>query len=278
MLRWTHWHNEPLLIGGILLVVWLYAVLVGPLRRWIDPEVKFPKREAWWFGAAILSFYLAVGSPLDAAGENFLFSAHMLQHNILMYLTPLFTIWALPEWLVDGILDRSRTLRVLARFFVHPVVAGFLFTAVFNGWHAPALYELALRHKDVHTLEHLTMFVTSVLMCWPIIGRSVLLPRLHPGLQMLYLFLLMVVQIPLFAILTFAPDVFYTTYEYAPRLFAALDPLEDQRLGGLIMKVANMVFSLSFIAYAFILWQRESEDNLTPTRVRIATTTRHHIA
>jgi len=222
-----------------------------------------------WFVIAVLSFYFAVGSPLDAAGENFLFSAHMVQHNILMYLTPLFTIWALPEWLVDGILDRSRTLRVLGRFFVHPVVAGFIFTVVFNGWHAPELYELALRHKDVHMLEHLMMYGTSVLMCWPVLGRSMYLPRLHPGMQMIYLFLLMVAQIPLFAILTFAPDVLYTTYEYAPRL-VDLGPLEDQRLGGLVMKVANMVFSLSFIAYAFIVWQRQSEDDLTPARVRIA--------
>lgn len=270
MLRWTHWHNEPLLLGGILAVVWAYAVLVGPLRRWLDPEVQFPRKQVWFFGAAVVSFYLAVGSPLDAAGENFLFSAHMVQHNILMYGTALLTIWALPEWLVDAVLGRSRTLRVLARFFTHPMVAGFLFTLIFNGWHAPVLYESALRHRDIHTLEHLTMYGSSVLMCWPLIGKSTYLPRLHPGLQMLYLFLLMVVQIPLFAILTFAPEVLYTTYEYAPRLLPFLDPLEDQRMGGLIMKVANMVFSLSFIAYAFHRWQIESEANLTPAQVRIA--------
>ena len=36
----------------------------------------------WWL---LMVFYLAVGSPLDQIGERFLFSAHMLQHQLLVY-------------------------------------------------------------------------------------------------------------------------------------------------------------------------------------------------
>ena len=29
MIDWTHWHNEPFLIGGLIFLGWLYAVQIG---------------------------------------------------------------------------------------------------------------------------------------------------------------------------------------------------------------------------------------------------------
>lgn len=258
MLSIWHWHTEPLLLGGVLVVIWAYGMLVGPLRGWIDPEALFPKKAVAWFVAGVTSFYLAVGSPLDAAGENFLFSAHMVQHNLLMYVSAVFTIFALPGWFVDGLLDKAPRVTAALRPLVHPLVAGFLFTFVFCGWHAPALYEWALRDRGVHTLEHLTMYGASVLMLWPVLSPSRLLPPANWGVHVLYLFVLMVAQIPLFGILTFAEYPLYPTYEYAPRLFAGLDPLQDQVLGGLLMKVANMLISLVLIGRAFVIWNNQA--------------------
>ena len=81
MIDWSHWHNEPYLIGGLVLSGWLWAVLAGPLRRRFAPTgTPFPRAQAWAFYSALVVFYLAVGSPLDQIGERFLFSAHMLQH------------------------------------------------------------------------------------------------------------------------------------------------------------------------------------------------------
>jgi putative membrane protein len=257
MVRFTHWHTEPALLGGILLCVWLYALLVGPLRRWIAPERGFPTGESLWFACGVISFYGAVGSPLDAMGESFLFSAHMLQHNILQYITALCALRALPTWLVDALLVRCPRVRAAAAVLVHPVTAGFVFTTVFVGWHFPVLYEAALHDKVIHMVEHLTMFLSSMLMLWAIRSPSRILPPIAWGSQMLYIFLLMVAQIPLFAILTFSPEVLYPTYELAPRI-TALDPLSDQVLGGLIMKVANMVLSLFLMGRAFVQWSREA--------------------
>lgn len=258
MIEWVHWHTEPALLIGILAVVWGYLVLAGPYRQAVDPAAPYPKRELGWFIAGVVSFYIAVGSPIDAAGENFLFSAHMLQHNILMYITAVLTILALPAWLVDGLLGRSRVLLRLFRFLLHPVVAGISFTFVFCVWHFPALYEAALHDKVLHMVEHLTMWITSVQMLWPVLSRSALIPRINWGMQILYIFLLMVAQIPLFGILTFSPEVLYPTYELAPRI-TFLDPMSDQVLGGLLMKIANMVLSLVLLGRAFYYWNAEQE-------------------
>ncbi len=259
MISIWHWHTEPALIGGILAVVWIYGMLVGPLRPWVDPLAAFPRKEVVYFAFGILSFYIAVGSPLDAIGENFLFSAHMLQHNILMYVTPILTFLALPGWLIDGLLSKSKHALAVARVVFNPVFAGASFTLVFSGWHFPFLYEWALQDRLVHAIEHLTMYGVSMMMLWAIRSRSRLVPALPWGVQILYIFLLMVAQIPLFGILTFAEDVLYPTYELAPRLIQGLDPLQDQVLGGLIMKISNMILSIYLMGRAFYYWNQAQE-------------------
>lgn len=195
-------------------------------------------------------------------GENFLFSAHMVQHMLLMYAAALLTVLAIPEWLIDGLMARSRTLDRSLRFLLRPLVAGFAFTFVFCVWHFPTLYEAALHNKVLHMLEHLTMYGASVLMLWVLLGNSQRAPAAGYGIQILYIFVLMVAQIPLFAILTFSTEVLYPTYELAPRVFD-LEPLPDQVLGGLIMKVSNMLLSLGFIGRAFYRWGQESENPRT---------------
>jgi len=97
-----------------------------------------------------------------------------------------------------------------------------------------------------------------VQMFWPLLNRASRTPRMTWGLQIIYIFLLMVAQIPLFGILTFSTEVLYPTYDLAPRI-SFLDPMSDQVLGGLLMKVANMIVSLWLIGRAFFLWNREQE-------------------
>lgn len=254
MIEWTHWHNEPLLIGSILAVAWAYSLLVGPYRGAQQP---FPRREAIYFAFGILSFYLAVGSPLDALGENFLFSAHMVQHNILMYVCPPLFLLGLPSWLVDGAFLHHRWLKQITKFLVHPIIAGASFTLVFSLWHIPFLYEWALHDKTMHIIEHLTMLFVSLQIWWCILGPSKKVPALGYGGQIIFVFLLMVGQTPLFAFLTFSSDVFYQTYAYAPRVID-LSPLQDQVLGGVAMKLANMFVSLGIMSVAFYKWAQES--------------------
>ena len=74
MIDWRHWHNEPYLVGGLVLIGWLWAVCAGPLRSRLAPGVPFPRGQAWRFYGSLLIFYLAVGSPLDQIGDTARFS------------------------------------------------------------------------------------------------------------------------------------------------------------------------------------------------------------
>lgn len=258
MISFYHWHTEPLLIGSLLFVTWVYFVLIGPFRARVYPRIPYPKGHASWFVLTITTLYLTVGSPLDALGENFLFWAHMVQHNLLMYVAPVFLLLSLPPWLVDHVLRKSRWLERMAAVLVHPVTAGASLTLAFSIWHVPYLYELALHHKGYHALEHWTMFFPSVLVWWNILGPSRILPPLPYGVQLIFIFLLMVAQLPVFGVLTFSGDVLYPTYEFAPRVMD-LSPLEDQVLGGVVMKVTNMIVSVILLITAFARWSASQQ-------------------
>lgn len=85
MIDWRHWHNEPWLVGGLVVLRWLWAIAAGPLRSRLAPGAPYPRAQSIRFYLGLFSFYIAVGSPLDQVAERFLFSAHMLQHQILIF-------------------------------------------------------------------------------------------------------------------------------------------------------------------------------------------------
>lgn len=259
MIDWTHWHNEPYLVGGLVLAGWLWALLAGPLRSRLAPGTSFPSRHAARFYSALVVFYLAVGSPLDQIGERFLFSAHMLQHQLLVYPAAILCLLGLPGWMFDPLLaapGRRRWMRVLT----HPVTCALTYTLVISLWHMPSLYDLALRTKSVHVLEHLTFFGAALLYWWPMLSPSQVLPPLRPALQILFFLIVVIAMTPVFAYITFSQDVLYPTYEFAPRIIPGFTAAEDQLLAGASMKLVGMAVALGAVAISFYRWYAASQE------------------
>jgi len=258
MIDWTHWHNEPILIGGLIFLGWLYAILTGPWRdRLAPPGTPYPRRQAICFYSGLLCFYLAVGSPLDQIAERFLLSAHMLQHQIIMYPAAILFLFGLPDWLlkpVTGWPPLQPTLRVL----LHPVSCGIIATVVLTVWHLPFLYDWALQDRLVHIAEHFMLFGSGLFFWWPLYSPSRDFPAVSYASQMLYLPAVAIGMTPVFAYITFSSDVLYPTYEYAPRI-TSMSAAGDQLLAGSMMKLGGMAVMMTAFAISFYHWYRESE-------------------
>jgi putative membrane protein len=258
MIDWRHWHNEPWLIGGLVFLGWIWAILAGPWRSRLAPGEPFPRAHAVRFYLSLLTFYLAVGSPLDQIAERFLFSAHMLQHQLLTYPAAILFLLGIPHWMIDPVLGRPALRRPL-RFLTAPLICALIYSLVIGLWHAPTLYDLALRNKAVHVLEHVMFFAAAILYWWPLLSPSKVLPRRNYGVQMLYLLGVVIAMTPVFAYITFSHDILYPTYEFAPRLIPSFSAADDQLLAGSMMKLIGVLVSLIALMVAFYRWYEEKK-------------------
>jgi len=153
---------------------------------------------------------------------------------------------------------RPRIVAALFRFFAHPLIAFVLFNIALIVWHIPSIYDAALANNLIHALEHLSLLACAILLWWPIFSPLPEMPRLAPPLQLLYLFLLGVVQTPLFAMITFSDRVLYQSYVDAPPIWG-LSPLADQILGGVLMKVGGMGVFFGLTVFIFFKWFNREE-------------------
>lgn len=259
------WQFDPVLLGSLLSMAVAYALAVGPLRSRLAPGAPFPTRKALIFGAALVLTYLTEGSPLHDLSERYLFSAHMVQHLLMMYLCAPLLIWGTPDWVFRPLL-LNRIVYPVAKVVTRPVVAGLTFTLFLSLWHFPAIYDAGLRNSTVHHTQHVLFLLVAFISWWPIMSPLKELPRLGYGLQILYLFVTStVLQLPLFGIITFSGQAFYSTYEFAPRI-VNLSPVDDQVLAGVIMKLLGMAIYAVPLIVIFFKWYNESQ----PPRRRAA--------
>ena len=258
---WTHWHSHPDALIGLALLQGAYFIGVGPLRERYDLASRTEPRQVATFTLGVLVIFLSLLSPLHVLSDRYLFSAHMLQHVLLTLVAPPLLIIGTPHWLISPLL-RPNAVFKLARLATHPVVAFALFNITFALWHFPALYNVSVTNHAVHIVEHLLFMATAVLMWWPIASTMPELPRLSYPLQMMYLFLLSIAQLIVFAPVTFSTEPLYQWYVDAPQVWS-LSPVADQQIGAIIMKIGGGLIFITLTIVAFFRWYGREEERTT---------------
>jgi putative membrane protein len=249
-------HPSVLLGTGILGALYVWGIGALRRRRQLGPPV-----ERWRiasFFAGLLVILLSLNGPMHDLSDYYLFSAHMLQHLLLTLLLPPLLIAGTPGWLLSPLLRHPAVLKV-ARILTQPVVAATLYSLTIAVWHLAPYYDLMMRSHDVHIVTHLMFMVTATIMWWPVMSPVPELPRLAPGLGMLYLFLVGIPMQLVAALITLSRDVLYPWYTAAPRTFG-LSPIDDQVLGGLLMWVPGNLWMFLAIGVLFFQWAKESGE------------------
>ena len=123
--------------------------------------------------------------------------------------------------------------------------------------------------SDTLSLQERGSLVAAVLMWWPMPSPLPELPRLsYPG-QMLYSFVMTLPMTVISVFIVYADHVLYPAYASSPRLWG-LSPLEDQRLGGLIMWIPGGLFFYLLTSLIFFRWVTIARDDQVGAQVREA--------
>jgi cytochrome c oxidase assembly factor CtaG len=261
---WKAWSLDPLVLAGAVIAIALF------LHGWRRLHRRRPAVAPWTriplFVAGVAVVVIGLVSPLDAIAEEYLQSAHMLQHVLVADLGIALALLAvrgplsfffLPRDLLAP-LARQDWLRSALSFLLRPVVAVSLWLAVLVAWHIPALYEAALEQPVVHRLEHLS-FVVAGLLVWTLIidpsghrrlsvnGRIGLAVGLFWAGQLLaYVFV-------------FSFEPYYDVYVDQPERLFGLSPLTDQKLAGVVM-MTEQALTLGLALVLLVRHARRQRD------------------
>jgi cytochrome c oxidase assembly factor CtaG len=252
------WSAEPAVIVGAVLALVLYAQGFVRLRR----RGRVDHAPAWRaiaFVAGVALLVLALVSPLDVIGEEYLLSAHMLQH-VLIADAAVALIWLglsgpllfffLPRPALSQV-ARARPVRSTLSFLVRPAVALSIWCLVIAVWHIPAVYDATLGNRALHDLEHV-LFVLAGLLVWYQLLDVARHGQLGRAGRLAYALGMFVAGQILALVLIFSFEPLYPAYAEQPERLLGLSPLTDQRLAGLVMMVEQTV-TLGTLA-AFLLF------------------------
>ena len=257
------WHLDTLVVELLLLTG--YLLLVWPLRRRYKWAERVEPRHIAFFLLGMLILFLAENGPLHVLSEEYLFSAHMMQHLLLILVVPPLLLAGTPPWIFRLFL-RVPLVMPLARVATFPLVAFIAFHLVVVVWHFPEFYDLTLVYHNVHLLEHVMLMGAALLVWWPVLSCLAELPRLSYPLQMVYLFALSLPMGFLGAVLVFSTTVLYGGYATGPYLWG-ISPLLDQQIGGLLMKVGGGLGFLAALGVVFFIWFAREESSEKPLQI-----------
>jgi cytochrome c oxidase assembly factor CtaG len=220
---------------------------------------ELPVWRAVCFFSGLLAVWIALASPIDAL-DDFLLSAHMLQHFILMSVAPPLVVLGaplvpmlrgLPRGIVRGLrpVFASRVVHKTAHALGNPILAWLAMNVAYLGWHVPQAFELTLHSENWHNTEHMCFLLTSIAFWWVIVEPWPNRTRWSRWMVIPYLLTADVVNTILSAVLAFSGKVLYPSYAAAERI-TRLTPLKDQVLAGSEMWVLN---SLVFLVPAAVI-------------------------
>ena len=247
------WVFDPVVIGGLFIAGLLYFLAISSRRlQWFPNSEPASRNRIVAFYLGLATIFLAIVSPLDPLSDDYLLSAHMVQHILLTLIAPPLIIAGIPPWMVEPVTRRARVWRVW-RVLTQPVMAFLLFHLPFALSHVPPFYNLALENHAVHIFEHYVYVSTAFIAWWLVVAPGREYGQLQPGARMLYLLVQTLPGQVVGALITGADSVLYADYENAPRVWD-LSAKVDQEIGGMIMWIAVGTFYLAAVGIVFFRW------------------------
>jgi putative membrane protein len=255
----TTWSWDPSVIVGCIGLILGYMLIV---RLQVD-------NKAFAFFAGVFFLFIALESPLDTLGDTYLFSAHMVQHLLLLLVVPPLLLIGAPAKPLRALLDKPFYAKI-EKFLAKPLVAWFLGVITVWAWHIPVLYNAALASENIHILEHTLFLITGTIFWWPVFS-----PlddhRITTLFVIPYLFTAAISNSTLGVILTYAKPGLYPAYIHPVDEIGALSlirqgwgisPEIDQQLGGLLMWVPGGLVYLLGIMGALMRWYGQPDEEL----------------
>jgi putative membrane protein len=251
------WTFAPIVLLALAGYVGVYYARWRTARREGGARAASGWRLASWCGG-VAALFVALISPIDRLGEQ-LASVHMVQHLLIADIAPILLTLGLTRWILRPVTRRIHRIERAAGPFASPWFGVVAYVGAMWLWHVPVLYDAALEHGFIHTLEHLTFAAAGLLYWWHLLSPIRSRLRLGGMAPIAYMGGTKLLVGLLGIVLAFAPDLVLDFYDHPGRRWG-LSPIDDQHVAGLIMALEQSIVMGIALAWLFARMLSESEE------------------
>jgi len=272
---------SPYFLLILLALTAAYFLITITFRSKFRDSEPLTGKQAALFLTAMLLLYAIKGSPLDLMG-HLMFYIHGITMVILVLLIPPLFILSIPQWLWRSILQ-LKMIKPLFKLFTKPVVALLLFNGFFSFYHIPIIFDHIMQNRYYHGGYSILLFLLSVCMWWSLISPLSEYQPLSGIKKVAYLFANSMLITPACALIIFSDSSLYATYHdpdiwgkvmslcvgpstfsnlnlSGPELFSSMSLVDDQRLGGVVMKIIQETIYAVILSRVFFEWYRKDQE------------------
>ncbi|MGM9966675.1 cytochrome c oxidase assembly factor CtaG [Rummeliibacillus sp. TYF005] len=273
---------SPALIGVLVFFTVLYFLITTKWRNDFKYSEPLKKGEAISFVFAMIMLYVIIGSPIDLM-SHIMFTMHMVQMAFLLLFIPIFFIIGIPNWLWKVVINLPYVKPVF-HFMTKPIFAVFFFVFMFSVYHLPVVLDYIKLDETAHGIYTFVLFMSALFMYWPLLNTVEGEPAMKDINKFFYIIANAILITPSCALIIFSPTAFYATYTdgetwmkamalcvpsntlqgltlSGPELFTNMTPLEDQQLGGVIMKIIQEIIFAVILGRVFMVWYKNDQKN-----------------
>ncbi len=269
----------------ILLLSALYFYFTGPARKTGEEKPSFFQQLMFYLGMLLL--YIIKGSPIDLVG-HIMFTAHMTQMALYYLLFPILVIKGIPGWIWEKVFH-TKGIRTVLKILTKPLISLLLFNGLFSLYHMPVVFDFTKSNVVAHSVIGTIILFTAFCMWWAVFTPLEEMDTLSPLLKIGFIFANGVLITPACGLIIFAHNPLYETYASSgawiqamslcvpagvlsnlpsslsgPGFFTNMPLIEDQQLGGVIMKISQEIIFGFVIAYIFFSWFNKEKDTIDP--------------
>ncbi|RFU63398.1 cytochrome c oxidase assembly factor CtaG [Peribacillus glennii] len=286
---------SPYFLVALVLITLAYFLLVTRYRTKFSGSEPVTKKQSTLFVIFMALLYVIKGSPIDLLG-HIMFSAHMIQMAFLYLVMPPLLILSIPDWLWRQVFSFSAIDSIFRRL-TKPLIALLVFNLTFSFYHIPLVFDFVKTDMWLHALYTVVLFFTALFMWYPLVNQLPEKESLSGLYKIGYIFGNGILLTPACALIIFADNPMYDTFTNAsawakamelcvpasqlsglqlsgPEMFNGLPLLEDQQLGGVLMKIIQEIVYGIVLAYVFFAWFRKENgavDKVDPLPVDVQT-------
>ena len=258
---WEVWN--PLLFIALAVIYIFYLRVMRRIPSFSESGIPLKKNAA--FAAGLLVVYVALAGPVAVMSNNSVLSIHMLQQSLMYVVMPPLILLGMPIEFYRFLNEQVFNIRFL-RFLRWPLLHLFLFNLLWSFYHIPFIYEYILEHVLLLEVVHVVINTSAFLMWIQVLAPDGLINRMSYVMKMGYMFANGMLITPACALIIFSNVVLYSSILEAPELFFIATPLDDQQLGGVIMKVVQEFSYSIVIGSIFYKWVKAEKEPAIPLK------------